>query len=152
MARLLALDVGSKRIGIAVSDELGILATPHGTIERRSLRHDLAAILELVRDFAIKRIVVGLPVGLEDQETQQTRRTRAFAARLAGQAAVPVDLWDERHTSWAARQIVGGSAAVRRSGRVDAVAAALILQSYLDNHATAEERPSWSGAAGDPPR
>jgi putative Holliday junction resolvase len=86
-----------------------------------------------------------------DQETQQTRHSRAFAERLAAQATVPVELWDERHTSWEARLIVGSSAEVRRSGRVDAVAAALILQSYLDNQA-AEASSPFRAATGDPPR
>jgi putative Holliday junction resolvase len=151
MGRLLALDVGAKRIGIALSDELAILATPRGVIKRQSYRRDVDAILALVREFAVERIVVGLPIGLEDQETRQTSHARAFAERLASQAQVPVDLWDERHTSWAARQIVGSSADVRRSGRIDAAAAALILQSYLDNRVHSEGRTP-TDVSGEPQR
>jgi putative Holliday junction resolvase len=150
VGRLLALDVGSKRIGTALSDELAIIARPHGMIERQSYRRDFEAILTLVCEFGVERIVVGLPIGEAGQDTQQTRHTRAFADRLALQAPVPVDLWDERHTSWAARRIVGDSPAVRRSGRIDAVAAALILQSYLDNRVDSEASSHVMDISGDP--
>lgn len=133
MGRVLGLDVGARRIGLAVSDELGILATPHGSIQRRSFDEDIAAILALVRDLNVERIVVGLPIGLRGQTTEQTRRVQRFAERLARRMPVPVDLWDERETSWAAEQIVGRTPEVRRGGRIDAVAAAIILQSYLDH-------------------
>ena len=135
MGRLLALDVGSRRIGVALSDELGLLATPHGAIQRRSLRRDLAAIVDLVRDQSVERIVVGLPLGLQGQVTQQTQATHAFADRLREVSPVPIELWDESNTSWEARQIVGSSPETRRSGRIDAMAAALILQGYLDQRA-----------------
>jgi putative Holliday junction resolvase len=132
VGRLLALDVGSKRIGVALSDELGILASPHSTIQRQSANRDIAAVLALVRDLTVDRIIVGLPVGSTGQATEQTRYSERFAERLASRSPVAVEMWDEGHTSWAARQIVGSSPSVRRSGRIDAVAAALILQSYLD--------------------
>jgi putative holliday junction resolvase len=78
-------------------------------------------------------------VGGSGQSTEQTRYSEAFAERLASQTPVTVEMWDEGYTSWAARKIVGNSPEVRRSGRVDSVAAALILQSYLDHR---ENRPS----------
>ena len=132
--RVLALDVGSKRIGVAVSDELGLLATPHGVIGRRSRAHDMAAITTLVRELRAVRVVVGYPIGLQGQTTQQTEATEAFARMIARHVDVPIELWDERYTSVAAREVVGSSPEARRSGRIDAVAAAILLQSYLDNH------------------
>ncbi len=137
MARILALDVGSKRIGVAVSDELGLLASPLRAIVRQSYNRDIAAILALIRELDVERVVVGHPIGLAGQVTSQTRQTEAFARKLADRIPVPLELWDERHTSSAAQQIVGSSPEARRSGRIDAVAAAIILQSYLDNHAPA---------------
>ncbi len=134
MSRLIGLDVGSKRIGIAVSDELGILATPHGMIARRSYNRDGEAIARLIQELTAVRVIVGHPIGLAGQSTRQTEATETFARMLADRVPVPIELWDERHTSTAAREIVGSSPEVRRSGRIDAVAAAIILQSYLDNH------------------
>ncbi len=134
MGRTLALDLGSKRIGVAVSDELGLLATPFSTITRRSYNQDAAAILALIQTLGVERVVVGHPVGLAGQPTGQTRRTEAFARMLAERIPVPLELWDERYSSSAARQIVGSSPEARRSGRIDAAAAAIVLQSYLDNH------------------
>jgi putative holliday junction resolvase len=151
MGRLLALDVGSKRIGVAVSDELGILASPHGVITRRSYNRDATAIATLIEELAVDRVIVGHPIGLAGQTTQQTRATEEFVRILADRIAVPITLWDERHTSTAAREIVGTSVEARRSGRVDAVAAAIILQSFLDTNAEAKssvstyigDRPQW---------
>ncbi|MBM2809419.1 MAG: Holliday junction resolvase YqgF [Chloroflexi bacterium] len=135
MARILALDVGSKRIGLAVSDELGVIATPRGALQRRSYNKDAAAIDELLHDLDAARIVVGLPTGLSGRPTEQTKRVERFAAMLASRVSVPVDLWDERLTTAMARSTGQISNQDRRTGRLDALAAAYILQSYLDRRA-----------------
>ncbi|MPZ13935.1 MAG: Holliday junction resolvase RuvX [Chloroflexi bacterium] len=132
MGRVVALDVGTKRIGVAVSDELRILATPTGAIRRHSYNKDAAAIAQIVRETQAERIVVGLPIGLSGGLTEQTRKTQRFAEMLASRVLVPVELWDERLTTWSALKTL--SLEDRgRPGRRDAVAAAFILQGYLDH-------------------
>ena len=135
MARIIALDVGSKRVGVAVSDELGVIATPRGIVHRQSYNKDAAAIGDLVEHEAAERVVVGLPTGLSGRATEQTRRAERFAEMLASRLSVPVELWDERLTTVMARRLRPGATKTpeRESESVDAVAAALILQSYLDH-------------------
>ena len=125
MARLIGLDVGSKRIGYAVSDELGIMASPIGVIRRASYNRDAAAISALVETNQAECVVVGLPLGLSGADTDQTVRVRQFAEMLATRLEVPVDLWDERFTTKVAVRLLGRE-------RRDEGAAALILQGYLD--------------------
>jgi putative Holliday junction resolvase len=134
VARIIALDVGSKRVGFAVSDEIGVLATPRGLVHRQSYNKDAAAIGDLVKQEQAERVIVGLPTGLSGRPTEQTRRTERFAEMLASRLSVPVELWDERLTTVMARRMRRGSTrtAERESQSLDAVAAALILQSYLD--------------------
>src|SRR5262252_6127456 len=93
--RVLALDYGSARCGCALSDPTGTLATPIDPIERPGTRRGFARVTELVRD----RGVVGLPLGLSGADTEQTREARAFAERLGGAVAVPVEMYDERFTT-----------------------------------------------------
>jgi putative Holliday junction resolvase len=133
MARAIGLDVGSKRIGVAVSDELKVIASPHGMIRRQSYNKDAAAIAALVEELGADCVVVGLPLGLSGNPTQQTTRAQQFADMLAGRLQVPVEQWDERLSTVAAREVAPGGSAARRAGRVDAVAAALILQGFLDH-------------------
>jgi putative Holliday junction resolvase len=142
VARLIGLDVGNKRIGVAVSDELGILATPRGAIMRRSYNRDAAAIRELVESSQAERIVVGLPLGLSGALTEQTVRTQRFAAMLAERVDVPVEMWDERLTTVMARAVTPAGPEARRAGLVDAAAAAFILQDYLDHRASSQEPSS----------
>lgn len=122
--RVVALDYGEARCGVAVSDPTGTLATPLASVARVDGRAGLAQLLELVREREAERIVVGLPLTLAGVEGEQARRTRAFAARLEAAVAVPVELCDERLTT---RQ------AQRASGRtdLDSRAAAHLLESYL---------------------
>ena len=134
MARVIALDVGSRRIGVAVSDELGILATPRGAIFRATLRKDIAAVQALVAETEAERIIVGHPVGLSGASTSETHRAERFGTFLAAELTIPVDLWDERMTTVLAERamIEGGARREERREKVDRVAAALILQSFLD--------------------
>ncbi len=135
--RYLALDVGSKRIGIAVSDELGLTAQPVLTLERRqNLREDLRSIARLCRRYAVVGIVVGNPLTLSGEPSAQTVRVQAFAAELGELTGLPIQLWDERLTTYEAHQLLYESGHARQDHRrvVDQVAATLILQSFLDKH------------------
>ena len=136
MGRLLALDVGERRIGVAVSDPTGTLARPLKTIVRASRRADFQAIAQVVDDCAATRIIVGLPLSLDGTEGPQARQVRRYAERLAQAVSVPIEFWDERYSSMVATEIlrVKGKHRDRRQGRgaIDAAAAAVVLQSYLD--------------------
>jgi putative Holliday junction resolvase len=134
--RVLALDLGDARIGLAVSDELGITAQPLGYLASTSQRADLLAIAKLVEEREATRVVVGYPLLLSGEEGARGRQARETAERLGKSLAVPVDLWDERlTTAQAERELIGGG--VRRSKRrkvIDSLAAALILESWLEAH------------------
>jgi putative Holliday junction resolvase len=133
--RLLALDVGSKRIGVAVSDELGLTAQPVLTLERRrNPREDLRSLARICRRYEVAAIVVGNPLGLDGSVTPQAAKVQAFAGELSELAKLPIHLWDERLTSHEAHQILYESGHARQTHRrvVDQVAATLILQSFLD--------------------
>ena len=141
--RYLALDVGSKRIGIAVSDELGLTAQPVMTLERRpNLREDLRSIARLCRRYEVAGIVVGNPLGFDRQITGQAEKIQAFASELAELAKLPIYLWDERLTSHQAHQILyeAGHARQNHHRLVDQVAATLILQSFLDEQRSSAPR------------
>lgn len=130
--RIAALDVGDARIGVAVSDALG-LAHPAGVVRRVGGRRDLDAIARLVGEPPPERFVVGLPLNMDDTEGAQARKTRAFADRLAAHFGVPVALWDERLTTFEAGERLR-AAGVRTRGRRglrDQVAATIILEEYL---------------------
>ncbi len=133
--RLMGLDVGNRRIGVAVTDELGLTAQPVMTLERkRSERDDLRSLGRLARKYAVSAIVVGNPVRLSGQESSQTLKTKDFAARLGELTGLPIHLWDERLTTHEAHQILYQAGHSRQQHRrvVDQVAATLILQSFMD--------------------
>jgi putative Holliday junction resolvase len=133
--RFLGLDVGNRRIGVAVSDELGLTAQPVLTLERkRSPREDLRSLARLARRFVVAGIVVGRPVHLSGEVSPQTVKTEAFAAELGELTGLPIHLWDERLTTREAHQILYEAGHARQEHRriVDQVAATLILQSFLD--------------------
>jgi putative holliday junction resolvase len=125
--RVLALDYGSARCGCALSDPTGTLATPVAAVERPATKKGLATLAALVREREVGRVVVGLPLGLSGEDTDQTRETRAFAARLDAAVGVPVDLYDERFTTRIAERS-GGRAAE------DSRAAAVLLEDWLARH------------------
>jgi putative Holliday junction resolvase len=127
--RVLALDYGSARCGCALSDPTGTLATPIEAVARPATRRGFARLTELVRDREVERVVVGLPLGLSGADTEQTRETRAFAARLADAVAVPVELYDERFTTAIASR-AGGDRSTE-----DSRAAAVLLADWLTRHA-----------------
>jgi putative Holliday junction resolvase len=133
--RYLALDVGSKRIGVAVSDELGLTAQPVLTLERkRNPREDLRSLARLCRRFTVSGIVEGNPVALSGEDSPQSTKIQAFAAQLGELTGLPIQLWDERLTTHEAHQLLYESGHARQSHHkvVDQVAATFILQSFLD--------------------
>jgi|TARA_B100001971_G_C17882991_1_gene379055 putative Holliday junction resolvase len=126
--------VGERRIGLAISDPGGRLATPYSAIRRRDQQRDIAAVLKIAREEEITLIVVGMPWSLDGSVGPQAERTLAFCRALEASSHVPVEVWDERYSSVEAehRLIEAGVSPSRNRGRVDASAAAVILQAYLD--------------------
>lgn len=140
-ARILALDVGRRRIGLAVSDELGITAQGLETLERRNHRHDLAALARLAADWDVSLLLVGHPVKLSGQEGTQAEWVRRFAESLAAHTGLPVELWDERLTTAQAQRVLkqSGISIAKRARAVDRLAAVILLQSYLDRFAASRQ-------------
>jgi putative Holliday junction resolvase len=126
--RVLALDYGSARCGVALSDPTGTLASPAAPVPRPASKKGLAALAALVREREVGRVVVGLPLGLSGEDTEQTRETRAFAQRLEATLDVPVSLYDERFTTRIAER--SGS----RATSADSRAAAVLLEDWLARH------------------
>ena len=154
MGRILAVDHGEKRIGIAVSDELGILARPLCILTPLA-RERVNAVATLVHDQQASEVIVGFPRTLRDEVGPQARRVERFAAELQRAVSVPVRLWDERYSTAEAidRLTVGrpGSGGRRSAGRrvrgrlqVDAAAAAVILQEYLDSRRSSSSSSPFS--------
>jgi putative Holliday junction resolvase len=144
LGRILALDYGRRRIGVAVSDELGITAQPVGTLERKNRREDLRRLRALVRHHGSRHILVGHPLHLDGSSSEMSKEAARFAGRIAKELGVSVELVDERLTSWEAAQALpeNKSSARRRRGPLDDVAAAVLLREYLD-------RKRASAKAGD---
>jgi putative Holliday junction resolvase len=149
--RILSLDVGERRIGLAISDPEGRVAVPLETLERRDEDADLRALADLVEREGVQVVVVGLPLSLDGTAGAQAERTQAFARRLAEAVPRPLEMWDERLSTVAAERALAPSGPSgkrarrhpgigerrrlpeRRRGARDALAATLILQSYLDS-------------------
>ena len=132
--RLLGLDFGSRRIGVAVSDELGLTAQPVLTLVRKNPKSDLKSLGRLLRKYACTGIVLGHPLYLSGDISPQAARTQAFADALRDAFSLPVHLWDERLTSAEAHRHLHAAGRPLSGHRevVDQVAAVLILQSFLD--------------------
>ncbi len=131
--RMAALDVGDARIGVAVSDELGLTVRGVGVVRRVGGGRDLEAVAAALAPYQPARLVVGLPLNMDGSEGRQACRVRAFADRLAAHLDLPVELWDERLTTVEAEQNLraAGVSSARRKQLVDQEAAAIILESYL---------------------
>jgi len=138
--RILGIDFGARRIGIAISDEDGRVAVPHSTLERRSDAAAARAIAELARREGVGALVVGEPVNLDGTRGPAAERARAFAARLAAASALPCLLVNESLTTVEAAQRLreAGVDPRRDPGRLDAVAAQILLQEALDRRARGE--------------
>jgi putative Holliday junction resolvase len=133
--RVLAIDLGEARIGLALSDPLGLTAQPLQTLSRVGLRRDLQYIAEIVGQHDVNTVVLGLPRLLSGEEGSAAEAARAFGRRLEGRLpGVALELWDERlTTALAERTMISGRVRrARRKKKVDALAALLILQSFLD--------------------
>jgi putative pre-16S rRNA nuclease len=133
--RALGLDVGSKTIGLAISDELGITAQGLETIRRKNKRTDFAALEEIVRRYAVTEIVLGYPLKMSGASGVQSEKMSAFAEELRRRFGIPVHLRDERLTSAQANRLLRETdmSIRRRAAVVDRLAAVLILQSFLDH-------------------
>ena len=132
--RVLGLDLGQRRIGLALSDEDGSFAFPKGALERKNERADLAALAAFVAENSVSRIVIGLPVHMDGRKGPEAETATRFAARLRKALELEVDLLDERWSSKEAERMLRTTASRkerRKRGNVDAVAAALILDTYL---------------------
>ncbi len=142
--RVLALDVGSRRIGVAVSDPLGITAQGLETIQRQNKRKDWAALGAVLTKYDAGEIVVGLPLRLSGAEGTQSEKMRVFAAELHAQFGLPVHLWDERWTSTEANRLLRETnlSIAKRGRAVDRMAAVLILQAWLEARRSSGSRPA----------
>jgi putative Holliday junction resolvase len=134
--RILGLDVGSRRIGIAVSDPLGITAQGLETLQRRNKRQDFAALGGLIREYAVREIVVGLPLRMSGAEGTQSDKMQEFATELRKKFRLPVHLWDERLTSAEANRLLRETelSIEKRAKAVDRMAAVLILSSWMEGN------------------
>jgi putative Holliday junction resolvase len=137
--KLLALDPGERRVGVAVSDPTGLIATPLAVIQRTSKAADFRQILGLIREQQAEALIVGHPLNADGSAGPQARRAERYAAALAEalrdeELDLPIILWDEHGSTLRAREamIASGRGPKDRRERVDAVAAAIILQDYLD--------------------
>jgi putative Holliday junction resolvase len=132
--RILGLDVGSKRIGIAISDPLGFTAQGLETLHRQNKRFDFAQLEQLVRRHQVAEIVIGLPLRMTGAEGIQAEKMQVFADEIRRRLRLPVHLWDERLTSVQANRLLRETdmSIKRRREVVDQMAAVLILQSWMD--------------------
>ncbi|MGI6200514.1 MAG: Holliday junction resolvase RuvX [Christensenellales bacterium] len=132
--RIAALDVGEKRIGVALSDPTGLIATGIETYRCTAPEADLAYLVKRLAELGAERVVVGLPRNMDGSEGFQAQRVRQVGDALAERIDLPLVYWDERMTSLSARQTLRerGVKARQQKGQVDRIAAAYILQHYLD--------------------
>ena len=132
--RAMGQDVGERRIGVAIADELGIIASPHSVVERRD--GDLRQLQDLAQAIRVDCIVIGLPVGMSGREGPQAATVREFASQLEEELdpSIEIAFWDERLTTAVAERALRDQPARgrRAKGTVDAMAASVILQGYLD--------------------
>jgi putative Holliday junction resolvase len=137
--RILGLDVGARRIGVAVSDPLGITAQGLETLQRKNKKYDFEYLRRVIRDYDVKEIVVGLPLRMSGAEGIQSEKMRVFAEDLRKKFGLPVHLWDERLTSAEANRFLRETelSIEKRGKAVDRMAAVLILQGWMELRAGA---------------
>lgn len=138
--RILAIDLGKKRAGLAISDPLGITAQGLPTLQRQNNRQDLEDLADLVSGHGVQLIVMGNPLHMSGNDSRQAAYTREFADRLAQRTGLPIVFWDERYTTVIAERVLreSGIGLDKRKKAVDQLAAVILLESYLDACATAE--------------
>lgn len=132
--RILALDYGKRRIGLALSDGLALTAQGLETFHRATIREDLAGLAAIIRDREVCLILMGNPLHMSGDEGRQSERAREFGERLSAWAQVPYAMWDERWTTVAAERVLheSGMSRVKRKQQVDKLAAVILLESFLD--------------------
>lgn len=147
--RILALDLGDARIGVALSDETATLASALLTLRSIGPRRDASKVASLAREHGVGQVVVGMPLRLDGSVGPQGEKVKAFVERLRRSLRVPVVLWDERLSSVAADQLLAEAGVRRRERkvRIDRAAATLILQGYLDSRKTASLAAEGGGVA-----
>jgi putative holliday junction resolvase len=140
--RILALDPGSKRIGVALSDEMRWIAQPLETFERRTLDADVAHIGKLIRDHEVGQVIMGMPLRLDGRMGPAAEQVEKFKAYLEETLSISVIAWDERLTSKSAEAMLieADVSRKKRKGAIDRVAAAILLQSYLESLANETDR------------
>jgi len=143
LPRILGLDVGSKTIGMAVSDPLGITAQGLETLRRKSKRTDLEALRAVIQKYGVAEIVVGYPLHMSGNAGAQSQRMAEFAELLREQFRLPVHLWDERLTTAQANRVLREAelSIQQRRAAVDRMAAVLILQSFIEARSLPSESP-----------
>ena len=149
--RILGLDLGSKRIGLAVSDENASIAFPAGILDSRGRKKDIAALCKLIAEKAIGGAVVGLPLHMDGRRGPEAEKAVAFAVALAEAAGIPVETLDERWTSMEAERLLEASPKRKRAdrrakGTVDEMAASIILRTYLERRAADGQAPGTTGS------
>jgi putative Holliday junction resolvase len=134
MTRSLGLDIGDKRIGVALSDPQGVLASPLTIITCQNETVDIETIISIISQHQVECVVVGLPRSMDGSLGKQAEKVKAFVQKLSSQTKVPVEFRDERLSTVSAKRLMQAAYAgkTRKKARDDAVAAAIILQSYLD--------------------
>ena len=132
--RILALDLGKRRIGLALSDELRLTAQGIKTLERTNIRQDLARLSQLASENGVALILIGNPLHMSGREGFQAEKAHEFGARLSAALRIPVEYWDERLTTVEAQRVLreSGISSEKRAKAVDQLAAVLLLESYLD--------------------
>lgn len=143
----MAIDFGLRRIGLAVSDPLGITAQGLPTLQRTAIRKDIEHIRAVVEEYSVQKVVVGNPIGHAGGATSMSKHAEEFAKKLRERLSCPVELWDERLTSVEANRMLrdAGLSVSKRRQAVDRVAAALLLQNYLDHLASMAHRVDSGG-------
>lgn len=148
-SRILAIDFGLRRIGLAVSDALGITAQGLPTLHRTAIRKDIEHIRSVAEKYSVQKVIVGNPISNTGNPTAMSRHAREFADKLRHRLGSPIELWDERLTSVEANRVLrtAGLSINKRQQAVDRVAAVLLLQNYLDHHANQLETADADGGS-----
>jgi putative Holliday junction resolvase len=135
------MDLGKRRIGLAVSDPLGFTAQGLATLQRTRIREDLDALQQILTKYDVYLVLMGNPIHMSGDESRQSAYTREFAERLSKHTGVPVRFWDERWTSVQAERVLkeSGISIEKRARAVDRMSAVILLESYLDSVAAGQE-------------
>jgi putative Holliday junction resolvase len=151
-ARILAVDYGRKRIGLALSDELGITAQPLVTITRMNRRELTQRLRELCAKHSVGRIIVGHPLHINGERSEMALEAEQFAAQLSKELGIATELFDERLTTWEAKQTVTARkpASGRKEPHFDAIAAAVLLRDYLDTRSQVMHRTDGQQTQREP--